>query len=141
MTSLYCLETRKTKRLSIFDVSKKNIWHYKQAKLSLIAKDLEVYGVSEDISYKILMARGVFKWFAVRRHIIKLKNRWKDRIRRILNQVIVAKKNRNIVKYHFWKGYLKGYEECRADIRVLCHSDRWVVPDNDQKAISWFKNQ
>lgn len=121
------------------NVNRKNIWQFEQNKPSLIVEDLQKLGVPQNIAYKILLARGVFKWFAVRRNLIKLKNIWKDRIKNTIENIHEAKKSRNTLQLMYLRGYLKAYEECRKEIRELCHSERWQAPDNDKKAINFLK--
>lgn len=117
----------------------KNIWNYAQNKPTLIAKDLEQFGVPRDDTYHILLTRGVFKWFAVRRQLIKLKNAWKSKITFTLLELTAAKEGDDFYKVAFLKGYLKAYEECRAEVRALCHSERWQAPDFDRHAQEYLK--
>ena len=106
----------------------KNLWQYKQNRPILIARDLEEYGVPKEVTMEILLKRGVFKWLAVRRELIKLKNRWKDEIRAL-----------NRRKTEREKGYLEALIKCREEIRKLCHSERLQAPDNDRHAIGFIK--
>lgn len=110
------------------------IWNIEQNKPSLIAKDLLSYGVPEDVTYDILLARGVYKWLSVRRKIIKLKNVWKSRITETIENLKTAKRADNAYQMGYLRGYLKAYEECRGEVRELCHSTRWQAPDIDRKA-------
>lgn len=110
------------------------IWHIEQNKPSLVAEDLEAFGVPAHITHSILLARGVYKWLSVRRHIIKLKNVWKARIVETLAKLKEAKRSRNDYEVGYLRGYLKAYEECRGAVRALCHSERWQAPDFDRKA-------
>ena len=125
-------------------MNRSNIWNFAQNKPSLVVDDLiEMLGHTElgyhmdqeyekglkSNLYSVLLKRGVFKWLAVRRDLIKLKNAWK--------QEIVGLQGR---KTEYQKGYLKALEKCRADVRALCHSDRWRAPDNDRRAQKWLKN-
>lgn len=105
--------------------SRKNIWGFAQNKPTLVVKDIcEKYpDVEPDFIYEVLLKRGVFKWLAVRRDLIKLKNIWKGEVRD-LNR----KKNKEE------KGYLKALLKCRAQVRKLCHSERWTAPDFDRQA-------
>jgi len=105
-----------------------------QNKPCLIASDLAAFGVPRDSTYSILLACGVFKWLAVRRDLINAKDRWKERITHVIAAIVVAKAAGNKYHHAWLKGYLKGYEECRAEIRAMCHSERWRCPDNDQHA-------
>ena len=105
--------------------NEKNIWNFAQNKPSLIVKDItEKYGnVDPDFIYEVLLRRGVFKWLAVRRDLIRLKNVWRDEVTRL-----------NRKKTNTEKGYLRAIERCRAEVRALCHSDRFRAPDFDKKA-------
>ena len=116
-------------------LTKERIWCIRQNKPSLVAKDLETFcGVNRKIAHNILLARGVYKWLSVRRDIIKLKNIWKSRITSILSDIRILKKENNVYQLGYARGYLKAYEECRKEIRELCHSDRWKAPDFDKEA-------
>jgi hypothetical protein len=120
-----------------------NIWQYKQNKPSLIAKDFrKLYGIPVEGSLKILMSRGVFKWLSIRRELIKIKNIWKYQIVELDGQIKEAKEISKInnhpskyYRYGYLKGYKKALEECRADVRKMCHSERWRAPDFDQEAL------
>ena len=114
------------------------IWNIEQNKPSLIARDLERLGVPQEISHAILLARGVYKWLAVRRDLIKLKNTWRDRITATLYNIRQAKRPDNTYELAYLRGYLKALEECRAEVRALCHSDRWRAPDFDRDAIAFL---
>jgi hypothetical protein len=110
-----------------------NIWNFAQNKPSLIVDDIvaEYPDIDRDFLYEILFRRGCFKWFAVRRDLIKLKNFWRN---------IIAGNN-----YHKKDPKLRGKMAqlilCREAVRRLCHSARWTVPDNDSKAIKWFNKK
>ena len=110
------------------------IWNIEQNKPSLVAKDLQAFGVPSKITHSILLARGVYKWLSVRRQLIKLKNVWKTRISETLAKLKEAKRERNGYEVGYLRGYLKAYEECRAEVRTLCHSKRWQAPDFDRQA-------
>lgn len=105
----------------------------RQNKPTLIARDLLEF-IPADVAYACLLRRGVFKWFAVRRDLIRLKDAWRDRVTLVLGLVRDAKKNRDYYQRIYYKGYLKALEKCRAEIRALCHSPRWRVQDNDREA-------
>jgi len=126
--------------MSPLEVNKNNIWEYKQNKPSLIAKDFKRFGIPEEITFKILLARGVFKWLAVRRDIIKLKNIWRDEITKTIREIRKAKEKCDYSKLQYLRGYLKACEEHRKIIRELCHSDRWRSPDCDLKASEFLKS-
>jgi len=122
------------------NLNPRDIWSIRQNKPILIARDLESYGVSRETTYAILLGRGVFKWFAVRRQLIRLKDIWKGHIRMTIDAIHRAKDDHDPVRHAYWKGYLKAYEEARAEVRELCHSSRFVAPDNDQYAQAWLES-
>ena len=103
------------------------IWNIEQNKPSLVADDLEAFDVPRDVTYSILLARGVFKWLAVRRELIKLKNIWRDKL-------TVSYRAQENDSTEFRKGYIAAMEECRKEVRILCHSGRFRAPDFDRKA-------
>lgn len=111
------------------ECNKLTIWNFAQNKPSLVVKDIvEKYpDVDPDFIYQVLLQRGVFKWLSVRRDLIKVKDLWKNEIR-----------NLNYKKSQKEKGYYKALLKCRKHIRLLCHSDRWVAPDFDQKSIRFL---
>jgi hypothetical protein len=108
----------------------KEIWQFAQNKPTLIVKDIvEKYPfIEEDFIYEILLKRGVFKWLSVRRELIRLKNKWKDEIREL-----------NRKKTDKEKGYHNALIKCRQEVRKLCHSERFVAPDFDRKAIDYLQ--
>lgn len=112
------------------ECNRKTIWGYAQNKPSLIVKDIkEKYPeIPSDFIYKILLSRGIFKWLAVRRDLIKYKNTLRDKISAL---------NRKKTPYE--KGYHAALIECRKEIRKYCHSDRWRAPDFDKKANLFLK--
>ena len=116
------------------DLTPKGINNIEQNKPCLIAADLATLGVARDTTYSVLLGRGVFKWLAVRRDLIRLKNAWRSHITVIIETIKAAKKDGDEYHHAYLKGYLKAYEECRAEVRALCHSDRWRCPDNDAHA-------
>lgn len=130
------------------EVKKENIWSYKQNKPSLIARDLnQLFNVPVKAALQILLARGVFKWLAVRRDLIKLKNDWRDKIVELNKEVVKLRKEINAsshpakqYQYGYMKGYKKALEDARADVRTLCHSERWRAPDFDVKALDIIEN-
>lgn len=117
-------------------LTQNSIWLIKQNKPSLIARDLEQFGVAKEISHNILLARGVYKWFSVRRQIIKLKNSWKTIVTQTISNLVQAKQNKDQYQIAYLRGYLQAYQECRKEIRALCHSPRWQAPDFDKEAQS-----
>jgi len=112
----------------------RDIWLIRQNKPSLIARDLQKFGIPPATTYSILLGRGVFKWLAVRRDLIRLKDVWKGRVRETLKAIREAKREKDWRQLAYLRGYLKAYEEARAEIRKLCHSDRFRAPDFDRGA-------
>ena len=115
------------------------IWNIRQNKPTLIVRDLAAYNVPADAAYSILLGRGVFKWLAVRRDLIKLKNTWKERVTATIERIHKAKREHDQAALAYQRGYLKAYEECRAEVRELCHSDRFRAPDFDRGAQSFLE--
>jgi len=107
------------------------IWNFKQNKPRFIARDFETLGINKEVTYKILLARGVFKWLSARRDIIKLKNVWRDRLSELYHCDVASLGKK---EYAERKGKIKALEECRAELRAICHSDRWRAPDFDRDA-------
>lgn len=110
------------------------IWNIEQNKPSLIARDLQAFGVPPEATHSILLARGVYKWLSVRRRLIRLKDAWKSRVVETLAKLKAAKQPCNDYEVGYLRGYLKAYEECREEVRALCHSERWQAPDFDRQA-------
>ena len=110
----------------------RDIWGLAQNKPSLIADDLECFGIAPEITYSILLGRGVFKWLAARRDIIKLKDDWRDRLTMLYRSVCNVP--RNSPEHRELVGQIHALEECRAQIRAVCHSERWRAPDYDSGA-------
>jgi len=119
-------------------ITKANIWLFAQNKPTLIVKDLCKF-VSPDIIYNSLLKRGVFKWLSVRRDLIKLKDTWKERIKGCEIAKASYKEWGDIKSYHKMVGYQNCLEECRKEIRKLCHSERFVAPDFDRKAKEYLE--
>ena len=112
-------------------LTRNGIWNVRQNKPTLIARDLEGYGVPRDITYAVLLGRGVFKWLAVRRDLIKLKDVWCKR----LTTAYLEQQQENTA----WrKGYIAAYEEARREVRALCHSERFRSPDFDDGAAAYL---
>jgi hypothetical protein len=107
-----------------------NIWNYKQNKPTLVVKDLECYAPA-DVIYFSLLTRGVFKWLSARRKIIRLKD---DIKAKIVNSFQEQKESTSYGRKMYIKGYRKALEECRKEIREICHSPRWQAPDFDSQA-------
>ena len=109
----------------------KDIWNLAQNKPTLIAKDLERFGVPRPVTHAILLARGVYKWLAVRRDLIKLKNEWRDELTGLY---IKAQRRKGTPEHQRILGRIEALEMCRAQVRALCHSERFRAPDFDREA-------
>jgi hypothetical protein len=109
---------------------KENIWQFEQNKPSLIVDDIvaKYPQVDPDFIYETLLKRGVFKWLAVRRDLIKLKNTWRDEVSRLNRKKTIKE-----------KGYHAALIKCRAEIRKLCHSERFRAPDFDRRANKYLE--
>lgn len=113
-------------------MNNKTIWMEKQNRPSLIVDDIvkKYPEVDPDFIYYTLLRRGVFKWFSIRRVLIRYKLNLKEIIR-----TMNRKKNKKE------KGYIHGIEQCYKAIREMCHSERWTAPDNDRKSITFLYYQ
>ena len=115
-----------------WSLNPKNINSLKQNKPKYIARDLSVFGIPKEITHTILLARGIYKWLAVREKLIKLKNEWKDEITQLNNELQrlpKGSKERKILAER-WRTLVR----CREQIRELCHSTRWQAPERDKEA-------
>ena len=112
-------------------LNSQTIWNEAQNKPTLVVRDImkRYPEVDPDFIYEVLLRRGVFKWLAVRRELIHLKYLWKEKVREL-----------NRKKTQQEKGFLKALEECRKQVRILCHSSRWKAPDIDKTALEWLDN-
>ena len=125
-------------------MNKRNIWKYAQNKPTQIVRDLQRYlkeTAPKDIVYITLLKRGVFKWLAVRRQLIKLKNSWKDRVRMSIEYQKEARADKDWAAFYEERGFRRGVEQCRKEVRKLCHSDRWQAPDHDRLAKHFLKSR
>ena len=110
----------------------KAIWCLKQNRPSLVARDLERFGVPREVTHAVLLARGVYKWLAARRDLIRLKDKWRDELTELYRRS--AKMRKGTPEHRELVGYIKALEKCRAEIRAICHSDRFRAPDTDREA-------
>ncbi len=116
----------------------------RQNKPTLIVRDLLRYGITTDAAYEILLRRGVFKWFAVRRGLIRLKDAWRDDITRVMELLRYARAYRRFYGggsdycIGYWRGYLKAAQTYRGEVSALRHSPRMRVQDDDKLARKWF---
>lgn len=129
-----------TQEPTAMEVQPGNIWCYNQNKPTQVARDLEyLLAVPPDTTYRVLLARGVFKWLAVRRKLMKLKDRWKEEV----TDSIARQRDgrwRSKRRTRDWeRGYRAGIEACRAEVRGLCHGERWQAPDHDREAVRWLE--
>ncbi len=124
------------------NVTKDNIWNFAQNKPTQVVQDIcERYPeVDPDFVYKILLKRGVFKWLAVRRDLIKLKHVWKKEINELHTILTEAGLNKEKYKFRRETGAIKALNRCRQAVRKLCHSERWQAPDFDRKANEYLNS-
>ncbi len=129
----------KLKKLPYYkDLNPKGINHIEQNKPSLVARDLKrAYGVPEAVTHAVMLARGVYKWLAVRRKLIALKNEWRDKLTKLQNEA--RKYPRGSLERARISGYINGLTEARQAIRKLCHLTRWQAPDNDHEAQTFLE--
>ena len=121
--------------MNSFDINQE-----RQNKPTLIARDfLNWFEIPEEETYAILLKRGVFKWLAVRRLLIKLKNAWKTEITETIERIKLAKTAGDARSLFYLRGYLKALEAHRKQVRALCHSPRVQAPDNDKRAREYLR--
>ena len=128
------------------EVSSENVWNFPQNKPSLITRDfLELYGIPQLDSARILMARGVFKWFAGRRKLLKLKEKIKVELKQRYGESEAFKKDPLATPKDFYmnKGAVKALERVLKEISEIGHAPRWDVQDNDRrsKELKWAMDQ
>ncbi|MCI0692780.1 hypothetical protein L0337_12350 [candidate division KSB1 bacterium] len=103
-------------------LSPDTIYSFRQNSPELIIRDakrmLHLDDDQLEILRRILLARGVNKWFKARRDIIKLKHEIKKRISELLG------------RYKKWervhKTELKLLNSFYERLEVICHQPRWV---------------
>ena len=132
----------------VCQITHKNIWNLSQNRPILIVRDIFRLMENKNTSlwnssdiYEILLARGVFKWFSVRRDLIKLKDKMKNSITTSIAAQHIYKRDRSVRRYNmiaYEQGYRAATEHWRAEIRRMCHSQRWRAPDNDKHAQRWL---
>ena len=106
-------------------MNNQDINNMRQNHPALVVRDLESYCDAEVVK-KVLLMRGINKWLYVRRLLIQLKHRWKDRIDSLESEAQAAKERKDYRKYLKLKGRRAELIECRQQIRALCHSPREV---------------
>lgn len=128
-------------------LNRSTIWNCRQNKPTQIVHDLiphiegdrpGSWGARADLIYGVLLKRGVFKWLAVRRDLIRLKNEWKERLKAADFDGLSARRKGNRYRDVYMRGYRQALLECRMEVRALCHSDRWQAPDHDRAACRWL---
>lgn len=107
-----------------------------QNKVRHLVADFAAYGVPSDMVLAILLRRGVFKWLACRRDVIRLKHDWRDDVRAAQGKVAELKRRHG---RSWWRGYLSALTICRQQVRVVCDSSRVRAPDNDWTARDYLR--
>jgi len=112
-------------------VTNHTIEHFQQNHPELIVQDARDYlGLTEDqqaVLRKILLARGVNKWFKVRRDLIAYKILLRGKIAEIHQARETARVGRDLKTFHFMKSGQKAFEEVSEALRAMCHSARMVI--------------
>lgn len=120
------------------EVTPKTIWNFRQNNPELIVDDARQYiGLNEeqcDLLRIILLARGVNKWFKVRRDLIAYKKVIKHEIKRIEKEKTLLKEQiktsfdeKLYCKYLINKELHKKLMQIRSDLKALCMTDRWQL--------------
>ncbi len=137
-------------------VSRENIWNFRQNHPELIVDDLTkgIAGALHEINIpaggdlneslkdwfrSVLLARGVNKWFAVRRDLIAYKKQKKHQIKAKYGDIVKLKELRNSFEFQsvdFYKANnrlqvvsaeLRILEEVRGSLKAMCMRDRWQI--------------
>lgn len=107
-----------------------NIWNFRQNNPELVVRDLakamKLSDEQKEMVRGVLMARGVNKWLKVRRDLIAYKHQLKHRIKAVHNERMQLKRGGQHHKAAALKEVQKILEEVRADLRKMCHSDRYI---------------
>jgi len=128
--------------INSIEVTLNNIWNFKQNKVSLMVDLIKnrYPEVETDFLYEVALKAGIFKWFAVRRDLIKLKND----LRKFDTEYCLRRKRKShktVERMIEDRGRHKMLIFIKEIIRKLCHSDRWQCPDHDRRANEWLKNK
>lgn len=128
----------KMNKMNPLDVGIKNINNFRQNKPFYVAQDLyKLHGVPKEDVLKVLLARGVCKWMAVREQLITYEHDLKKEITSTLEEIVEVKAQKNWYRHQQLKGRIKTLVEIRQNLRDLCHGDRWSSPKKD-KYSTWF---
>ena len=102
------------------EVTPKTIWNFRQNNPELIIQDLGLYldldDEQKELVRKVLLARGVNKWFKVRRDLIAYKKQMRNTIKALYSEH--NKENKELIKLA---------ESVRHNLKVLCKTDRWQI--------------
>jgi len=132
---------KKDKPLDPLLVTPANIPSFAQNRVRLIVDDLAKLGISPQDVQRVLMARGVNKWFEARRAVIRLKHSLKTQVTETIEYIIETKQQKArpgkfgttrrdcLNRLYYARGYLKATEEIRARLRAICHMHRWQAPE------------
>ena len=112
----------------------------------LVARDLAAWGVPEAAVMEVLLRRGVFKWLAVRRHLIRLKHQWKAELAYLNKSLALSKGYRDLRHLRGrWRLEHRMLQRCYGQVQQLCKGPRAQAPDNDRQAVrflaQWLKRQ
>lgn len=119
------------------DVNRNNIWNYKQNNPELVVQDIKEYlnltPEQCDGIRKILMARGVNKWFKVRRDLIAYKKIVKKQLMEVEVEKIDLKEKMKVEgfneklyrQFSIKKEVMKTLMNIRGTLKKMCMTDRW----------------
>ncbi len=136
----------------------KNIWNFRQNHPELIVEDIgrsidnafggdfftkeqfmKIRNTFTNSTRAFLLARGVNKWFAVRRDLIAYKKQKKHEIKAKLNEIVVIKEARSEAEFQSKEFYilntrhqvakaeLRILMEVRGSLKAMCMRDRWQI--------------
>lgn len=120
-------------------VTKDNIDWYPQNRVGLIVEDLVKLGIEPVQAQRILMARGVNKWFYARSQIIRLKDEMRCEITQCLEEITGLKlrmgassppdrRLKQTAELFRLRGRRDATDRWRKEIRRICRGPRWQIP-------------
>ena len=115
----------------MYQVSKENIWNFRQNNPELVIQDAKEFLCLDDeqcqVLRDIMLARGINKWLKVRRDLIAYKKQIKHRIRELNELIPQLKRQAKWGEYRVERQELKTLMVVRGNLKSLCMTDRWQI--------------
>lgn len=109
----------------------------KPSRLALEMVEASGGSISYDQAMEMLLRHGVFKWFAARRDLIRLKNDMREYLTFLMHSprsLKGARKRRPSPR----AAAIVTLNWARESIRAICHQPRCTAPDHDREAARWL---